>query len=427
MKSFTERNPLRIGLVVVLVAAAAVGAVLGLNRSVFQSGYTVVARFPDAAGIGPGAKVTMAGVDVGTVSSVHLSGNAVLVDMTVDQGVVLPHRTSASIEVETVLGVLDVALQPLGGWSAPLTAGALITRTSVPVELQGVENAAGNLLQKADVAAFNQLLTAVDDIATGKQAQVAQIVQGLDRFTGVIDARSSQVSGLIDAANTLAGTVAARDHQLSAVVTSLDTVVQGLAAHASDLATVIQQTDQLATRTAALVGKDQPQIQALLGHLRSVLGVVATHQEDLAQGIAYLDSGLQGFSSIGFSGTTPQAWGNIYLSLLGSSGVNSLLGSCGVLDQALTKVLGPDPLPCSERAGPPVTGTEPAPAGTGAASPGGAGPVAAPGGAGAPVAPGGARPAGTSTTSGGATGSGAPAGAGSAGALGDLVGRLLGA
>jgi phospholipid/cholesterol/gamma-HCH transport system substrate-binding protein len=423
VRSFVERNPARIGLVVIVTALASVGAVLTVNRSIFTSSYTVAARFSNAAGIGPGAKVTLAGVDVGTVSGVHLDGNAVLVDLAVNQGVVLPRRTAASIEVETVLGVLDVALQPLGGWSSPLRDGALITDTSVPVELQQVENTAGNLLQQADVAAFNKLLTAIDDIARGKQAQVAQIVQGLDRFTGVVDARSTQVSDLIDAANRLASTVAARDSQLSSVVSSVDQVVQGLAARSSDLASLIQQTDRMASQTAALVGGDQPQVQQLLDHLHAVLGVVAQHQLDLAEGVAYLDSGLQGFSSIGFSGSAPNSWGNIYFDLLGSTGIDSVLGSCGILDQALNQVLGPDPLPCSQRSGPAVTSTgTPVQANVGSPPSTGAPHLAAgPASGGGPAVSRGALGP-PSTTAGPSARSKA-----SNGALGQLIGRLFGA
>lgn len=397
MKAFTERNPKRIGAVVLVVVLALVAAVLLLNKSVLSSTYTVRARFANAAGIGPGATVTMAGVQVGTVSAVHLRGNAVVTDLAINGGTVLPHRTSAGIEVETVLGVLEVALQPISGWNRPLHSGALITDTTVPIEFQNLQNTSGKLLQQSDVAAFNQLLTAVSDIATGKQQQVAQIISGLDQLTGVVDARSSQVSQLIDAANTLASTVAARDQQLSSVVNDLASVVAGLAARSSDLATLIQQTDQMATQTASLVGQNQPQIQQLLDHLQVVLGTVSQHQEDLAQAVAYLDSGIQGFASIGYSGTQPNpSWANTYVNLLGSAGLDGILGACGVVDQALNKILGPDPLPCSQQTGPPITSTGPTSSGGTAA-------------AGTPVA---GTPVAGGTSSAG--GSAAPSGSGSA-------------
>ncbi|MCK4177911.1 MCE family protein [Aciditerrimonas ferrireducens] len=358
MKAFTERNPRRIGAVAVAVMVALAAGVFFLNRSIFTSTYTVEARFSNAAGLGPGAAVTVAGVQVGTVRSVRLDGNSVLATMSVNRSVTLPAQTAAAIEVETVLGVLDVALQPLSGWDHPLRNGALITDTSVPVEFQNVENTGGRLLEQSDVHALNQLLTAVADIAKGKEAQVAQIISGLDRFTGVIDARSSEVSQLIDAAQRLSATVAQHDQQLSGVVASLTQVVQGLADRSGQLASLIQDTDQLASQTASLIGQNRPQLQQLLDRLQSVLGVVAAHQDDLAEAVSYLDSAITGFASIGYSGSTPLPWANIYFDVLGSTGVNELLGSCdSVVSSVLRATLGPDPLPCSERVGPPITST----------------------------------------------------------------------
>lgn len=355
MKAFTERDPRLIGISAVVIAAVLVAAVLFLNRSFFTPSYTVRADFPDTAGIGKGATVTVAGVKVGTVSGVHLAGNHVVADLAIDHGVVLPHRTAAAIQVQTVLGVLDVALKPLQGWDNPLRAGATITDTTVPVEFQNLQNIGGNLLQKSDVTAFNQLLTSVKAISQGKQAQVATIIDGLDKFTGVVDQRSSEVSQLIDAANRLSSTVAHRDQQLGSVIDNLSKVVQGLAAHSSDLSTLIQQTDRFASQTASLVGQNQPKLQALLHNLHSVLGVVAKHQEDLAQGVSYLSSAVTGFSSVGYSGpnNTPNTWANIYTNLVGTGGGYGVLGACGALDQALNVILGPDPLPCDQQTGPP--------------------------------------------------------------------------
>ncbi|HXX89256.1 MAG TPA: MCE family protein [Acidimicrobiales bacterium] len=359
MKAFTERDNRVIGLVVIVAAAVIVLGVLMLNRSVFTPSYTVHARFADAAGIGKGAPVTIAGVKVGAVSGVHLQGDTVVADLALDHGTVLPARTAAAIEVQTVLGVLDVALKPESGWSHPLQAGATITDTSVPVEFQDLENTAGTLLQQSDVSAFNQLISSLASVTQGKQAEVAAILSGLDRFTGVIDSRKGQVSGLIDAANTLASTVAGRDQQLAGVVDNLSTVVQGLAARSADLAQLVQSVEQFAAQTSSLVGQNQPQILGLLSHLNSILAVVQQHQEDLAQGVAYLTSGLRGFSSIGYSGPAdaPNSWGNIYDQLLGTAGGYGVLGNCGALDEALTAAFGPDPLPCDAQSGPLVGST----------------------------------------------------------------------
>ena len=367
MKAFTERDPRIVGALSIVIALAIVAGVLLLNRSVFVPSYTVHARLANAAGIGPGAPVTLAGVKVGSVSGVRVEGNSVIADLALNHDVVLPHVTAANVEVQTVLGVLDVALEPRSGWEHPLRSGATITDTSIPVEFQDLQNAAGTVLQQSNVAAFDQLVQELRQATAGKQAEVATIVSGLSKFTAAIDQRQQQVSNLVDAADGLAATVAQRDTQLAGVVDSLSTVVQGLAGRSSDLSALIVNTDQLASQTSSLVGQNQPQLQGLLAHLQSVLGVVSQHQEDLAQGISYLSAAVRGFSSIGYSGpnNTPNTWANIYVNVVDEAQGYSVLGNCAALDMALDQILGPDPTPCDQRTGPPVGQTAPPSGGPG--------------------------------------------------------------
>lgn len=358
MKAFTDRNPRRIGIVVVVVTLAAVLAVFAFNASTFSSGYTVKARFANAAGMGPNADVLLAGVAVGKVSSVNLNGNHVTVDMTVNQGVVLPSNTSADISVETLLGQLVVDLKPVSGWNHPLGNGAVLTNTSVPVEFQNIQNEAGGLLTKTDAAAINQLIQSLATITQGKQQQVAQIINGLNGFTGVINQRQTQVTQLIAAANTLSQTVADHDSQLGSAIDNLTTVVNGLAQKGTDLGNLIDNTQSAASQINTLVTNNRPQLQAVVTQLQSVLGVLSQHQLDLAEGVSSAAAAITGFSSIGESGSTPVSWGNIFFNVLGSTPLEGVLGSCGTLDEVLTAALGPDPLPCSQQNGP-LVGTTP--------------------------------------------------------------------
>lgn len=420
MKAFTERSPRLIGLAVVVATVVAVGAVLLVNKSIFESTYTVHARFSDAAGVVPGTPVLLAGVNVGTVGSVTLAGNGVETALDINHGVVLPARTTAAISVETVLGNLGVVLQPVSGWSHPLTGGSTIASTTVPVELYQVQNEAGALLSRTDAGELNQVITSLEEITAGKQHQVSQIVHGLNGITGVVDRRQAQVSQLIDAATTLSNTVDQRDQQLASTVDNLSTVVGGLARRSTDLGALIDNTQQAASQLSALVGGNQPQLDQLISHLDSVLGVLANHQLDLAQGISSAASAVTGFASIGSSGTTANpGWANVYTNPVGASGALGVLGNCGALDEVLNQALGPDPLPCAQQSGPPVeaTGgsaatpaTPAAPSAQAARSSGG------PGGSGA----------GTGNSSGASSNGAAPATGGTSGASSSLGGLLQG-
>lgn len=354
MKAFTERRPRVLGAVAVAVMAVIVIGIIFLNRNIFNSGYQVSARFPTAAGIGAGTDVLVAGVKVGTVRSVTVDGNAVDATMSIDHGTVLPHHTEASVQVETLLGVVDVALRPVSGWSSPLRPGALITNTTVPEEFYQVQNTAGHLLTQTNAKALNNVIESLATITQGKQQQVAQIIKGLGALTTTVDQRSGEVSQLIDSANNVSSTLDSRDQQLASVLDNLNTVTGGLANQSGDLAGLIDNIDQMATQTNSLVGQDRPQLNSLLQNLHQVLGVVSSHQVDVAQGVSYLGAALKGFASVGYSGpnNVPNTWANIYTNVVTLPGGFGVLGPCGALDQALTASLGPDPMSCSQQTGP---------------------------------------------------------------------------
>jgi phospholipid/cholesterol/gamma-HCH transport system substrate-binding protein len=364
VKAFTERNPKVVGIVATAIMAAAILAILLLNRSVFSSGYTIDAQFTNAAGISHGTSVMVAGVNVGSVSSVKVDGNKIDAQLSVNNGVQLPHITRAAVEVETLLGVVDVTLKPVSGWNDPLKSGATITDTSVPVEFYQLQNTTHALLSKTNAQALNNLVTSLAGITQDKQKQVAQIISGLGALTTTVDQRSGQVSSLIDSANSLSSTLANRDQQLLSIVNNLDTVSTGLASNNQALSNLITNVDSMASQTNSLVSQNSPALNSLLKSLHTDLGVVSQHQNDLAEGVSYLGSALKGFQSIAYSGSTPVSWGNIFVNPASLTNTFGIIGPCGTLDQVLNQVLGPDPAACDQQTGPlPGTGSNPAPGG----------------------------------------------------------------
>ncbi|HET6811941.1 MAG TPA: MCE family protein [Acidimicrobiales bacterium] len=351
-RSFTERNPVVIGAVGLAVILVAVVLVFVLNRNTIGGGMDLTARFTSAAGLRGGDQVVLAGVPVGSVTGLHQRGQYVYADLQVDGSVQLPLDSTASIEVQTLLGALAVKFQPGGDWSHLLHGGDTVTRTTVPFEFQQLQNVSGPLLARSNAPALNQLLADLATITRGKQDQVARIIAGLDRLTGTVNARHQEVGQLIDSAHAVSAALASRDQQLAQAVDNFGTVMAGLAQRRQALSDLIANTRAVADQTAGLVGANRARLDGLLSTLNTDLDVVARHQVDLAQGLSYLASAVQGFSSIGYSGPSnhPNDWANIFTNLLG--GGDAVYGSCGYLDQALDAALGPDPSSCPARVGP---------------------------------------------------------------------------
>lgn len=367
MKSFTERNPYIIGAIAIGVILAFTAGALFLTSGIFKGTYPISAVFADAAGLRSGDQVLVAGVVSGSVGSIEQYQGQVKVGLKVNQGVKLPTNSAASIQVETLLGTKDVRIEAGSDWSHLLGPGAVITKTSTPVELLQLQNEAVPVLNGVDSKSLNQLFSELSAVTHGQAGNVAQIISGLNKLTSTVDQRTAEVKALIDAGNTLSTTLAAKDVQLLDIIDNLNVVLGGLNQRKAQLAQFIQQTDQAAAQTSSLVGANKDKLNSVLAELHTDLDIVNQHQVDLAQGIAYLTSAVEGFASIGYSGpaNTPTPWANIFTSLAGPLGYDAIFGSCGELDNILNSVLGPDPLPCSQRTGPvggqPSSGT-PAPA-----------------------------------------------------------------
>ncbi|HZT66089.1 MAG TPA: MCE family protein [Acidimicrobiales bacterium] len=353
-RSFTERNPVVIGAISLAVIFTFVAAALFLNKNVFGGGKGVVLRFTNAAGLRAGDQVLLAGVPVGEVKSLDQKGDFVYAHITIDGSTDLPDDSSATIEVETLLGQVAVKLVAGHDWGHQLAAGAMISDTTVPTEFQQLQNAAGPLLAQSNGKELSDLLGELATITNGKRTQVSELISGLDKLTATIDDRKSQVGQLIDGSDQVATALASRDQQLASAVTNLETVLAGLAQRRAALSDLITNVGQVAGQTASLVGDNRARLDSLLSALNADLDLVARHQVDLAQGLSYLASAVEGFQSVGYSGAQqyPNSWANVYTNLVG--GGDQVLGSCGYLDQALDAALGPDPYSCNQRVGPVV-------------------------------------------------------------------------
>ena len=128
------------GFVVLAFAGLFLAYALGVAKVSSGAGaYELTARFGEAGGIQPGAKVTVSGVKVGSVSSVVIDPKTFLAVMkiTVQGDVKLPSDSSAKITSDGLLGGAHIAIAP-GGAADDLKPGAEISNTQGAVDLFGL-------------------------------------------------------------------------------------------------------------------------------------------------------------------------------------------------------------------------------------------------------------------------------------------------
>jgi phospholipid/cholesterol/gamma-HCH transport system substrate-binding protein len=97
--------------------------------------YPVSAVFGSVTGLKPGASVEIAGVPVGKVTQIELSGNAAKVSMGIRSGVQLSDDTIASIRTKGIIGDMFVKLTP-GGSEQKVKPGGELFETESAISLE---------------------------------------------------------------------------------------------------------------------------------------------------------------------------------------------------------------------------------------------------------------------------------------------------
>lgn len=128
-----------VGAVVILAAAGFLAYSLTVGGTARPHGYEVQARFGQVGSLAPGAVVSVAGVKVGTVSSVTLDPKTFLavVKLDLDPTVSLPSDSTAKITSDGLMGATHVAIEP-GGASDSMKAGAEIENTQGAIDVLGL-------------------------------------------------------------------------------------------------------------------------------------------------------------------------------------------------------------------------------------------------------------------------------------------------
>ncbi len=320
----------------------------------FARTYPVKANFADAAGISSGDKVTVAGLDAGTVKGVHIQGSGVVMDLAVDRGVTLPGDTRANVVIQTLLGKRVVDLAAGTDHARTLQQVGFIPRdhTTTPIDITDLNDISVRLLTRSDAGALNELLREVTTITQGKRADVTKLVSNLADLTQAVDERRTELGGLITAFKKLSTTLGERSGTIVSLVDNLTPVLQNLANHQQDLKSLLVATDAATHETANLVARNRPVLDKTLNSLHEDLNVINNHELDLAAGVSYLEQSVQGYSSVAYSGGTcgdqqppcargtPNHWANIFVQSLGPLGVDAILGQCGLVDQLIDQILG---------------------------------------------------------------------------------------
>ncbi len=281
-----KSNPVRFGLIVIVITVIVV--YFGFTKHIpGKHGFRLNAAFNTAVNIAPKSPVRIAGVDVGTVSSVKRVGNTGVVSMEISK-TGLPIHADATLKIRARIlleGNWFIELQP-GTPSAPtLSPGATIpvSQTSDPVQLDQVLDAL-----TTDTRANLQTLLIEFGSALTREPTAAENAEQNPAVRG-LNASQALKKLYIDSPEALKN---------GAIVNQ---ALGGVEEH--DLSNLIAGAEKL----SAALNVHEQQLGELIGNFNTFLGSLAAQSTSLSETVAQLPGALHsgGRAAINFNAAAP--------------------------------------------------------------------------------------------------------------------------
>lgn len=310
VKNFRERSPALIGIISIATIAAATTGAFFIDRVPFvKQAYEVKAEFADAAGLSPENQVRVAGVKVGTVKSVELAQDRVLVTMEIENAIDIPRRAFAEIKLATLLGTKFVDIESSGGGPF-LEPGDLIPldRTAVPYEIYQASNQGTSVLEDLDGDALNAMFQQLTKLVEESKEELGEALGGLNDLGTGLNAKQDDLESLLAGANDLTELLSDKGDDVVRLIDASNEVLGSLARKRQDVQSLLAATRAMAGELTTVLRDNRSNLDSIFVDLHKALVVLERNVEHLDVAFEFAGPSSRYFGSV----FTQGRWGDIY-------------------------------------------------------------------------------------------------------------------
>ncbi|WP_410588699.1 MCE family protein [Amycolatopsis sp. lyj-23] len=271
---------------------------------VFRSsnGTKLSAYFGKTVGLYAGSSVRVLGVPVGQVTDVTPEGDAVRVDMQVDD-VQLPAGVGAVVVAPSLVSDRYVQLTPAYDSGPVLASGTVLPRdrTATPVELDDLYSSLDKLSTALgpNGANKNGALSGVLDTAAntlkGNGASLNSTVGQLAELAKTLDGSKDDLFSTVQNLNSFTGALAQSDQQLNEFYGRVADVSQFLAADSSDVGAALQSLGGALGDVQQFVNDNKTVLESNVDKLASLSKVLVDQRAALAEVLDIAPTGATNF------------------------------------------------------------------------------------------------------------------------------------
>lgn len=277
------RNPVQVGVIGIVLAVCIVLATLQYERLPFLSAGTVYsASFLDAGGLVVGDDVMVAGVTVGSVEKIELSGREVRAEFTVQENIELGDATTVDIKTNTILGRKSLKVAPAGEGSIGAHDTIPSSRTNSPYSLTEALGDLGTTVSELDTAQLGDAMNVVSDTFAETPPELTAALDGVSRLSESINSRDESLYDLLERAESVTGILAERSGQINQLILDGNELFGELDRRRTAISQLITHISAVSRQLTALVQENQAQLGPTMDKLNSVVAVLQKNNENIA-------------------------------------------------------------------------------------------------------------------------------------------------
>ncbi|WP_186449890.1 MCE family protein [Nocardioides sp. J9] len=296
---FRERNPLPLGIIVLVWLAASILLVLNINGVVGMFGRQYTAVLPEAAGLTQGAPVRVSGMTVGRVGTVELGDEGVVVRFSLTNAhITLGDETTATVSVETVLGDKALVLESAGNGELASGAQIPLERTTAPYD---VNEALGDLQRETeaiDVRAVAKAMDTVSETLEGVTPAFSQAVNGVSRLSQTVSSRDAALQSLLRNASSFSKVLAGRSDDLTAIMKDGSKLFTALTERRRDIKALLTNVTTMSQELRGLVKDNEQIIGPALEQLNKVVAVLQENEQNITKILTGLSTYVTGMGEV---------------------------------------------------------------------------------------------------------------------------------
>lgn len=252
---------------------------------------TITATFSSASAIYPGDEVRIAGVPVGSISSIRPAGTHAELTLEVDHGVHVPADAKAIMVAPNLVSARFIQLTPAYSGGALMTDGTSIPleRTAVPVEWDAVKDQLTRLATdlgpqgRLNTSSLGRFIDSTASAMDGNGQKLRDTLRELSGLSRILADGSGDISQMIENLQTFVAVLRQTNVQIVEFQNRFATLTSVLDGGRSDLDAALKNLSVAVGDVQRFVSGTRDEASEQVERLRNVTQNLVDHQDDLEQ------------------------------------------------------------------------------------------------------------------------------------------------